>query len=147
MKRLFVATLALGLLMAVPGTAAADHPGPPFGTAVQPGDPVVNAGPAGAWEHLATIPTTNPQTDLDFFEQGGETYLSAGTLAAGANAAGQTIVQLTQNGNVVPPTATLPGSGSIRYVSGHPSAECPSNPIDALGLQHDVEATPKGDTI
>ncbi|CAN5849524.1 hypothetical protein BH24ACT15_BH24ACT15_34590 [soil metagenome] len=147
MKRLFVATLALGLLMAVPGTAAADHPGPPFGTAVQPGDPVVNSGPLGAWEHLATIPTTNPQTDLDFFEQGGETYLSAGTLAAGANAAGQTIVQLTQNGNVVPPTPTLPGSGSIRYVSGHPSAECPSNPVDALGLQHDVESTPKGDTI
>ncbi|MBA2529660.1 MAG: hypothetical protein H0V19_06795, partial [Euzebyales bacterium] len=149
MRRLFVAALSVGLLLAMPGFAAADHDAlaPPFGTAIQPGDPVVNAGPAGAWEHLATIPTGNPQTDLDFFTQGGEDYASVGTLGTGPNAAGQTIIQLTQNGKVVAPTPTVPGSGSIRYVSGHPSAECPSNPLSTLGLQHDVEATPKGGAI
>ena len=34
-----------------------------------------------------------------------------------------------------------------KFVTGHPSAECTSDPADALGLQHDVEATPKGDVI
>lgn len=152
-RRLFAASLALaltaGFTLAASLPAFADHDelAPPFGTAVQPGDPVLNAGPAGAWEHLATVPTGNPHTDLEFFEQGGEDYVSVGTLGTGPNAAGQTILQLTQNGRVVPPNPTLPGSGSIRYVSGHPSAECPSNPLDVLGLQHDVEAAPKGDAI
>ncbi|MGH3664622.1 MAG: hypothetical protein ACRDU8_00775 [Egibacteraceae bacterium] len=152
-RRLFAASLTLvlaaGLLLAASMPAFADHDelAPPFGTAIQPGDPVPNSGPAGAWEHIATVPTGNPHTDLDFFTQGGEDYVSVGTLGTGPNAAGQTILQLTQNGKVVPPKPTLPGSGSIRYVSGHPSAECPSNPLDTLGLQHDVEATPKGDAI
>ena len=33
------------------------------------------------------------------------------------------------------------------FVAGHPSAACPSNPVSALGLQHDVEATPKGGAV
>lgn len=59
-----------------------------------------------------------------------------GTLGIGPNAGGQTIVRLTQAGNVDP-----------EFVSAHPSASCLSDPNQALGLQHDVEATPKGDAI
>ncbi len=33
------------------------------------------------------------------------------------------------------------------FVTGHPSASCLSNPADTTGLQHDVEATPKGNAI
>jgi hypothetical protein len=48
-------------------------------------------------------------------------------------------VKLTQGGVVSP--------SSPKFVAGHPSATCPSNPQAALGLQHDVEATPKGGTM
>ena len=86
------------------------------------------------WELIETITTGNPHTDLDFFTQGGETYASVGTLAIGPNGGGQTIVQLTEGGEVDP-----------SFVSAHPSASCISDPSAATGLQHDVEATPKGD--
>jgi uncharacterized repeat protein (TIGR01451 family) len=98
-----------------------------------------NSSPPGAWELISTIPTGNPHTDLDFFTRNGEIYASVGTLAVGGNAAGQTIVKLTQNGRV---TAT-----GAQFVSGHGSAACPSDPVAALGLQHDVEATPKGNVL
>ena len=62
--------------------------------------------------------------------------MSVGTLGIGANGAGQTIFQLTSGGSVQP-----------RYISNQPSAECTSEPSQALGLQHDVEATPKGGAI
>ncbi|HSH22038.1 MAG TPA: hypothetical protein VK992_05470, partial [Candidatus Caenarcaniphilales bacterium] len=85
-----------------------------------------------------TIFTGNPQTDLDFFTQRGETFASVGTLAIGGNQGGQTIVQLTRKGGrIVDP----------RRRSGHPSATCLSDPVQALGLQHDVEAAPKGSAI
>ena len=45
-------------------------------------------------------------------------------------------MQLTDGGEVAP---TL--------VTGHPSASCLSDPSAATGLQHDVEATPKGNGI
>ena len=51
-----------------------------------------------------TIPTGNPHTDIDFFSSGGETYASVGTLAAGPNAGGQTIIKLTDKGRSSPPT-------------------------------------------
>ena len=60
----------------------------------------------------------------------------SGTLGVGANGGGQTIVQLTEDGEV-----------DAEFVSAHPSATCLSDPSAALGLQHDVEATPKGGTI
>ena len=56
--------------------------------------------------------------------------------AIGPNGGGQTIVRLTDSGEVAP-----------GFVSAHPSASCLSNPAAATGLQHDVEATPKGGTI
>jgi hypothetical protein len=140
---LVLATAALSAALFLPATASAghglkytatlDHPAPavaqPF-----PGLPLANAGGPGAqWEYIASFFTGDPHTDLDFFTQRGETYMSAGTLGIGANGAGQTIFQLTQGGQVAP-----------RYVSNQPSAECSSEPSQALGLQHDVEATPKG---
>ena len=113
-----------------------DHPVPTFSEAA-PLSSTTNSGGEGAkWELVTTIPTGNPQTDLDFFTKGGETYVSVGTLATGPNAGGQTIVKLTDNG-VVAPT----------YVTGHPSASCLSGSSGVTGLQHDVEATPKGGTI
>jgi hypothetical protein len=100
----------------------------PIGTGLNAG------GPGAKWKLVTTFPTGNPHTDLDFFTWGGDTYASVGTLAVGPNAGGQTIVQLTRSGRVEP-----------RLVAGHPSASCLSNPSAALGLQHDVEATPKAD--
>ena len=114
------------------GMSLLDHPAPAFTTGTP--NATFSAGGTGAtWELVATFPTGNPHTDIDFFTKNGDTYMSAGTLAAGPNGAGQNIIRLTNGGAVVP-----------SYVSGHPSAECPSNPNSALGLQHDVEATPKG---
>jgi hypothetical protein len=113
-----------------------DHNAPAFQPQLLP-DPAFQSGGEGAkWERVGTIPTGNPHTDLDFFTSKGDVYASVGTLAIGPNAGGQTIVQLTQNGNVEPRVAAL-----------HPSAACQSNPSAALGLQHDVEAAPKGNLI
>ncbi len=110
-----------------------DHPVPPF-VLPQPPSLAFNAGGEGAeWEVVDTIATGNPHTDIDFFTSGGETYVAAGTLGIGPNAGGQTIVRLTDDGEVAP-----------ELVSAQPSASCLSDPSAALGLQHDVEATPKG---
>ena len=141
MRRYVGAALALLGILAFTSAAAAhdlDHPAPAFAPTAPPSSAFIS-GPAGAWQLLATIPTGNPHTDIDFFTQRGETFASVGTLAMGANAGGQTIVQLTENGQVTPT--------SVRYVSAHPSASCVSDPSAALGLQHDVEATPKGNVL
>jgi hypothetical protein len=113
-----------------------DHPVPSFseGHAVSTN---FNSGGEGAeWELLASFATGNPHTDIDFFTQDGDTYASAGTLGIGPNGGGQTIVKLTEGDEVSP-----------SYVAGHPSASCLSNPEAALGLQHDVESSPKGDAL
>jgi hypothetical protein len=127
-------------LAALPAAAGAhelfDHAAPSL--APQP-SPVTQAqsGPATAkWEFVRSITTGNPHTDLDFFRRGGETFLSAGTLGVAPNGGGQTIVQLT-NGDRIDP----------RVVSQAPTASCIANEAAALGLQHDVEASPKGGTI
>ena len=138
MKRAYLSALLLALV--VPAAAFAhgkfDHPAPAL-QAPEPPAPVASSGGEGAeWELVGTIATGNPHTDLDFFTQGGNVFASVGTLAIGPNAGGQTIIQLTE-GDTVEPT----------FVSAHPSASCLSNPEAALGLQHDVEAAPKGETI
>jgi hypothetical protein len=139
MRRLHTTIIVTVASLALAGGAAghdADHPAPvvkanaPIGTGLNSG------GPGAKWKLLTTFPTGNPHTDLDFFTWGGETYASVGTLAVGPNAGGQTIVQLTQRGQVEP-----------RLVASHPSASCLSHPSAALGLQHDIEATPKGNVI
>ena len=122
------------------GTALAhelDHAPPTFSEAA-PLSTAINAGGENAeWELVASIPTGNPHTDLDFFTSGGITYASVGTLAAGPNAAGQTIVQLTNAKGDVDP----------HYVTGHPSATCPGVATGVTGLQHDSEAAPKGNAL
>jgi hypothetical protein len=139
MGRILLALATLALALGGAGTAAAhlmDHAPPggpdpgPVSTAFQSG------GREAQWELLASIPTGNPHTDLDFFQRAGDTYASVGTLAAGGNRGGQSIVKLTEGGKVAP-----------RLIAGHPSATCVSNPSAALGLQHDVEASPKGGTL
>ena len=113
-----------------------DHAPPSFVTPTPP-SPAFQAGGKGAkWELVTTLPSGNPHTDLDFFTQGGDTFASVGTLAIGPNGGGQTILQLTDGGTVAP-----------KFVSTEPTASCISQPDDALGLQHDVEATPKGNAI
>ena len=56
----------------------------------------MSGGEDADWELVATIPTGNPHTDLDFFTRNGETYASVGTLGIGPNGGGQTIVKLTE---------------------------------------------------
>ena len=134
-----LAVVAAAAVLAVCGTAAAhifDHT-VPSGAPSAPLSSAFNSGGQDAqWELVGSVPTGNPHTDLDFFTRGGETYAAVGTLAAGGNRGGQSIVRLTDKGKVSP-----------SYVSGHPSATCVSNPAAALGLQHDVEASPKGGTL
>ena len=123
--------------LAVGGAARADHPAPAFVEPAGPASSEINAGGDGAeWELLTTLPTGNPHSDLDFFTRGGETYLSSGVLGVGPNAGGQTIVKLTSGGAVEP-----------TFTGAHPSAACPGIFTSATGLQHDVEATPKGNAF
>lgn len=130
--------VTIGLLLA-PSTVGAhllDHAPPQFQPQTPPAPAFQSGGEDADWELVGTIPTGNPHTDIDFFNRGGETYASVGTLGIGPNGGGQTIVQLTEGGEVKP-----------KYAGSQPSASCLSNPSAALGLQHDVEASPKGGTI
>lgn len=141
MKTMLAAAVALATFFGLTARAAShefDHFTPLSVAPTVPGTTALS-GPVGAWQFIATIPTGNPHTDIDFFTQRGEIYASVGTLAAGGNDAGQTIVKLTQSGNVTPT--------SPQFVSGHGSADCIADPSQATGLQHDVEATPKGHAI
>jgi hypothetical protein len=132
--------LAVALVAALPGIAAGhdnfDHPAFSESQSVPLSTAVNSGGREAEWELITSVPTGNPQTDIEFFTREGETYAAVGTLAVGPNGGGQTIIQLTQEGEVDP-----------AFHSAHPSAFCPSNPRAALGLQHDVEATPKGAVI
>ena len=136
-RRILVIGATLALLLTLPGVAAADHSAN-FQAGVAPGTPGNSGGVEGIqWEPLATIQTGNTHTDLDFFTQNGEMYAAVGTLAAGVNDGGQTIIQLTSGGETVDPA----------FVSAFPSASCVTDASGALGLQHDVEATPKGGSL
>lgn len=139
--------LALTAAAAIPGVAVAhelDNPPRTFTPAGPPDPGVLTGGRPGAeYQLLTTIPTGNAMTDLDFFENNGETYASVGALGSGLNGGGQTIVQLTEGGKAEPE----PGKPAARFAGAHPSAACVSNPSAALGLQHDVEATPKAPDV
>ena len=139
-RSILAALAAAAVLLTVPAIANAghglkslDHPYPAFQSPSPPPAGFQSGGPQAEWDLVGTVATGNPHTDLDFFQQDGETYATVGTLGVGPNAGGQTIVQLTDGGEVNP-----------RFVTGHPSAACLSDPSAATGLQHDVEATPKG---
>ena len=136
----FGGCVAAAATLGIVGTALAhefDHAPPSFAPSA-PLSASINAGGENAeWELVTTIPTGNPHTDLDFFTIGDITYAAVGTLAAGANAAGQTFIQLTNADGDVEPS----------YVFGHPSATCPGIATGVTGLQHDAEAAPKGDAL
>ena len=149
MTRKLSVVAVIGAFLALPATAMAghglkswlkaeyDHPAPSFAPTAPPSPAFVAGGPGASWELLASIPTGNPHTDIDFFTQGDETFASVGTLAVGPNGGGQSIVRLINADGEVDP----------EFVSGHPSATCASRPDAALGLQHDIEASPKGTAI
>jgi hypothetical protein len=138
MRRLAPTTLLLVLsIVAVAAGHSLDHSAPQIAPNDAPISSELRAGGEDAdWELVTTIPTGNPHSDLDFFTVGGDTFMSAGSLGVAPNRGGQTIVQLTKGGVVDP-----------QYVTGHPSAACPAVFTSATGLQHDVEATPKGDAF
>ena len=140
MRRLLtIATIVLAPLSvgAVAVAHELDHAAPTFSEPAGPLSSEVNAGGENAeWELVTTIPTGNPHSDVDFFTHQGDTYMSAGTLGVGPNAGGQNIFRMTVGGAVAP-----------SYVAAHPSAACPGIFTSATGLQHDVEATPKGNAF
>ena len=115
-----------------------DHPAPaaslnaPLGTGL-------NSSPAGAWQLVTTFPTGNPHTDLDFFEQDDEIYASVGTLAAGPNGGGQSIVRLTEERRGQRADAEVRHRPSLRGVHEQP-ARCARAPArrrgDAEGRRH-----------
>ncbi|HVL97349.1 MAG TPA: hypothetical protein VM266_15950 [Solirubrobacteraceae bacterium] len=139
MRRNIVAAAALAAALAAPSAYAhLDHPVPTISGTAPPLSTEFNSGGENAdWELLATIPTANPHSDLDFFTQNGEMYASVGVLGIAANGGGQNILRLTNKDGEVEP----------ELVANHPSAACPQDPSASLGLQHDVEATPKGEVI
>ena len=114
-----------------------DHAVPTFAPQGPLSSAINAGGDEASWELIDTIATGNPHTDVDFFTRDGETYMSAGTLANGPNSGGQTIVKLVNKDGLVEP----------EYVTGHPSASCLSLATGITGLQHDVEATPKGGQV
>ena len=129
----------VAIVLAVPAAALAhlDHPVPSFSRPTPPSLTFQSGGEGAKWEFLGTFPTGNPHTDIDFFQRGGATYASLGTLGIGPNAGGQSIFQLTD----------AKGAFDPHYLTGIPTASCVSSPANATGLQHDVEATPKANTI
>ena len=112
MSRIALAAVVLAATLTVSGTAAAhgDHPIPTPGIIGVPSLTVNAGGPGATWEFVASIPTGNPHTDIDYFTRQGEIYAAVGTLGVGPNAGGQTIIRLTQNGQV----STLRRSSSRR---------------------------------
>jgi hypothetical protein len=133
--RPLVAACATSLLLASAAVAHElfDHELPSLGAAPGPSVAFTSGPTTAKWEFVETVTTGNPHSDIDFFTRGGNTYLSAGTLGVAPNGGGQTIVQLTEGDKV-----------DAKLVSQAPTASCVSNEAAALGLQHDVEASPKG---
>jgi hypothetical protein len=128
------------VVVALPGVAGAhqlfDHAPPALAPPPAPVKQAQFGGQDAKWEFVDSIVTGNPHTDLDFFTSGGETFLSAGTLGVAPNGGGQTIVQLSDGERIDP-----------KLVAQAPTASCVANEAAALGLQHDVEASPKGGTL
>jgi hypothetical protein len=135
--RAVVVAIAAALCLPAVAFAHLDHAPPNFSQQTPPSLTFMSGGEGAKWEFLGTFPTGNPHTDIDFFQRGGATYASLGTLGIGPNAGGQTIFQLTD----------AKGAFDPHYVTGVPTASCVSNPANATGLQHDVESTPKANTV
>ena len=136
---LVVALLAAALL--IPSLAVAhelfDHPAPTCGGIPAPTTASPSrAARARSGSSSSSIATGNPHSDLDFFRAAATSTPPSARSASRPNGGGQTIVQLT-NGEEVAPS-------SSRRRRPHRASR---NEAAALGLQHDVEASPKGGTI
>ncbi len=131
------ATLIAGAALVAAPTASADHTNPREPQSSIMGPPAEGGVPAGEgeWTHIEHFPP-NPGTDLEFFNKGRVTFASSGTLGqASVNHVGQRILRLINRKGKVKP----------KWVADHGSAHCPTaNPSGTLGLQHDVQVTPKG---
>jgi hypothetical protein len=132
-----VAAIVAALCLPAAAIAHLDHAAPTFNQQGPPSLVAQSGGEGAKWEFQASFPTGNPHTDLDFFKRGGKLYVSVGTLGVGPNGGGQSIFQVTNE----------QGQTDPRFISSAPTASCLSDPSAATGLQHDVEATPKGGTI
>ncbi|MDQ3986187.1 MAG: hypothetical protein M3280_06770 [Actinomycetota bacterium] len=126
-----VAILILGLGL----PAMADHTNPkePLSNTTGPPAEGIPLG-EGEWTYIKGFPP-NPGTDLRFFKKGPVTYASSGTLGqADEEHVGQRILRLVNRHGIVRP----------KWLADHGSANCPTaNPGGTLGLQHDVQVTPK----
>jgi hypothetical protein len=137
MKIRFFAACVTACLLIVPLglPALADHTNPKEPLSETEGAPTSGVPQGlGEWTHIDHFPA-NPGTDLEFFTKGGATYSSSGTLGQGDEQhVGQRILRLvTRKGKVRP-----------EWVADHGSAHCtPGDPAGTLGLQHDVQVTPK----
>lgn len=141
MRRTAVIFCVLSLVLAIPGIASADHSPPQVPPLPGQTSGLNQGGIEGVeFELVKSFITGNPQTDVEFFSREGITYVSAGTLGIGPNNAGQNIFKLTDDSGAV-------SADTVEYISGHPSATCITDESAALGLQHDVESTPKGKDV
>ena len=142
MRRFIVVSLALLVSLACAaavafGHDALDHAAPTFTQPAGPLSSEINAGGEGAeWELLDDDPDRQPALGPRLLHRAATRTCRPARSASGPNAGGQNIVRLTENGEVKP-----------SYVTAHPSAACPGDLTSATGLQHDVEATPKGDAF
>lgn len=134
--KMLVSALALGLLVAVPTAARADHTNPrePSASTDDPGTTQLLPSGEGTWEFIRNFPP-NPGTDLKFFKKKGQLYAVAGTLGqADEEHVGQRFIRLVNRKGKVRP----------KWVADHGSADCPTaNPSGTTGLQHDALVTPK----
>ena len=121
-----------------PGARVFDHAPPAFsgvGAALRPRSTPAARTPSGS-SSPRSRPATRTPTSTSSRSTASRTPRSARS-AAGANAAGQTIVSADERGR----------RRRAAYVFGHPSATCPGVATGVTGLQHDAEAAPKGDAL
>jgi len=132
-------SLAAALLVAVAALAAspaaADHtdPSAPLTPVVPIGPEAIEAG-EGTWKHISSLGGSTG-TDLEFFNVGGVTYGSGGSLGQADRAiVGQRLVKLVDADGTVAP----------EFVADHGSGNCGDlrNVAATTGLQHDVQVTP-----
>jgi len=147
-----LATIGLLLLPATVGAHLLDHAPQTFNEPPPPSPAFMSGGEDADWELVATLPTGNPLTDLDFFTNAGVTYASVGSLGIGPNSAGQNIVRLTNEEH-------LSSENEIRYTYnvGHITDEFRRTQylshdewqglaarLDALPYRHTIAMPPPG---
>ena len=144
-RRVSVFAVVAGVLLAVPGSAMAghglaamkaatlDHPAPAVAAPI--GLPLAQSGGPGAqWEYIASFATGDPAHGPRLLHP------------ARRDVRVRRHPRHRRRTAPARPSSSSPSRGEVqpRYVSNQPSAECTSEPSQALGLQHDVEADAQG---